>query len=223
MELKDYLNRVFPELILKPSLYNQWAIGIHFEFSKGIYPFKDDGKLNRKMFELTYIQALSIFNDLFQEKDNIFLVTNVYHHKACMHRKNRIKVYDRYIKRKEAKYLIKLETLPYLFDDEEDFDQYDTSRFSLRCRKQDMKYSLIIQAACNEDFPNLKPRFGRKCCSYYPDVFFVNTTKNVIFYIYDDRGCEVIATDKEVIRSLFDKYHDWIAEYNREEIVEKFK
>ncbi|HZG18322.1 MAG TPA: DUF3885 domain-containing protein [Candidatus Bathyarchaeia archaeon] len=223
MDLNAYLNGIFPELILKPSLYKQWAIGIHFEFSKGMDQFKDDGKLNLNKFEHTYHQASSIFNDLFQENDEIFLVTNVYHHKACKHWKHRIKVYDRYIKRKEVKYRVKLETFPYIFDDEEELDQYDTSRFLLKCCKLDMKYSLIIQAACNEDFPNLKPRLGRKCCSYYPDVFFVNTTKNVIFFIYDDRGCEVIATDKEVIRPLFEKYNDWIAIYDCEEIVENFK
>jgi len=94
------------------------------------------------MFELTYHQASSIFNDLFQEKDEIFLVTNVYHHKACELRISKIKVYDRYIKRKEVKYRIKLETLPYLFDDEEDFDQYYTSQFSFKVSKT--RYEILI-------------------------------------------------------------------------------
>jgi hypothetical protein len=54
-------------------------------------------------------------------------------------------------------------------------------------------------------------------------VFFINVTKNVIFFIYDDRGCEVIATNKETIYPLYEKYGDWIDEYSREEIDQRFK
>ena len=42
MELKDYINTNFPELILKPSLYEQWNKSIHFDLVKGMYQFKDD-------------------------------------------------------------------------------------------------------------------------------------------------------------------------------------
>ncbi|WP_430623552.1 DUF3885 domain-containing protein [Lysinibacillus fusiformis] len=81
------------------------------------------------------------------------------------------------------------------------------SQFSLKCHKQDIHYVSLIKAACNEDF-RLKPKFGT---GYnYPDVFFINLTKNVIFFIYDDRGCEVIATNKETIKSLDLKFRNWI-------------
>ena len=49
-----------------------------------------------------------------------------------------------------------------------------------------------IKAVCHEDF-TLKPKLGSKSYAYYPDVFFINATKNIIFFIYDDRGCEVVA------------------------------
>ena len=45
----------------------------------------------------------------------------------------------------------------------------------------------------------------------------------MIFYIYDDRGCEVIASDIETIRPIYEKYVDWIDEYCREEIDQRFK
>lgn len=35
----------------------------------------------------------------------------------------------------------------------------------------------------------------------------------IIFFIYDDRGCEVIALDFKRIRHLYEKYHDWVEEY----------
>ncbi len=44
----------------------------------------------------------------------------------------------------------------------------------------------------------------------FPDVFFINLTKNVILFIYDDRGCEVIATNKETIKPVGLKFRNWI-------------
>lgn len=222
MELKEYLNITFPGLILKPSLYHQWDIGIHFQLGDGIYQFKSGTyEINYNRFKRAYSQATSIFNALFSEQDEIFLVTNVYQHRCYTNKKKRIKVYNQYIKTKDLKFHLKQEILPNVFDEEE-ADGYYTSRFSLKCRKQDLKYPLLIKAACNEDFP-LKPKFDRNYSSYYPDVFFINVTQNSIFFIYDDRGCEVIASNKETIRSIYEKYNDWIDEYNREEIAQRFR
>ncbi|MFE5132048.1 DUF3885 domain-containing protein, partial [Bacillus mobilis] len=50
-----------------------------------------------------------------------------------------------------------------------------------------------------------------------------NTTKDIIMYIYDDRGCEVIAKNKETIRNLYEKYKKWIPDYERESIDNLFK
>ncbi|WP_232698477.1 DUF3885 domain-containing protein [Brevibacillus daliensis] len=221
MELREYLNTTFPRLILKPSLYHQWDIGIHFEFAKGIYQFKDNNTLNLNMFHLVYSQALSIFNYLFSEQDEIFLVTNVYNRKDNKHRINRIKVYHRFIKNKDIRFHLRHQILPYVFNDDEDADEYYTSQFYLKCSKQDIRYSLLIKATCNEDFP-LKPKLGDKNGAYYPDVFFINASKNLILFIYDDRGCEVIANNIETIRPLYNQYNDWIDKYNREEIEQRF-
>lgn len=57
----------------------------------------------------------------------------------------------------------------------------------------------------------------------YPDVFFINVTKDIIMFIYDDRGCEVIAKNKEMIRDLYEKYKEWIPDYERESIDDLFK
>jgi len=217
IDLNRYLTSTFPGLTLAPSLYQQWNIGIHFELGAGMYQFKEDGRLNIEMFDCVYSQALSIFNDLFSDLDEIFFVTNVYQHRS--YEMKPIKVYNRYVKNKDLKLQIRQETLPTVFSDE-GADDYYISRFSLKCRKQDIKYPLLIKAACNEDFP-LKPKF--RPLANYPDVFFINITKNVIFFIYDDRGCEVIATNNKTIYPIYEKYGDRLDEYSREEIINRFK
>lgn len=224
MTLRDYINMNFPGLVLKPSLYYQWNKSIHFELAKGMYQLKDKtDELNPNYFNTVYDQALTLFNALFSDEDKIFLVTNVYQFKGFVKKSRRkMKVYRHYIKNKDIRFHLKQETVPYMFDDEE-AEEKCTAQFSLQCGKQDIRYPLLIQAICNQDFPSLKPRLHNPFGLYEPDVFFVNVTKNLIFYIYDDRGCEVIASDIETIRPIYEKYGDWLDDYYREEIDQRFK
>ncbi len=133
-----------------------------------------------------------------------------------MKNSQKINVYNKFIKKRDLKFQINQETLAFLFEDEE-ADLYCTYQFSLKCLAEDIKYPLI-QAANHEDFPGLYPRFGRKKEISYPDVFLVNVSKDIIMFIYDDRGCEVIAKNKETIRNLYEKYKEWIPDYERESI-----
>ncbi|KZD27372.1 hypothetical protein B4082_5318 [Bacillus cereus] len=90
---------------------------------------------------------------------------------------------------------------------------YCTYQLSLKCFTSDIKQNRLIQAANHEDFPGLYPRLGRKKEISYPDVFLINATKDIIMFMYDDRGCEVIAKNKETIRNLYKKYKEWIPNY----------
>lgn len=216
MELMEYLKHTFPGLVLKPSLYHQWENGLHFEFGLELYQFKDDGALNLPMFDLVYSQALFLFNQLFSEQDNILLVTNVYQYKSNK-RTSKVKVYERYLKNKGLKYNLKQETLPYPFDEEEDVNDFYTSQFYLMCKKSDIHYASLIKASCHEDF-SLKPKFEGGKRPYYPDVFFINITKNCIYYIYDDRGCEVIARNMETILLLYKEFNNWLDTNSRQKI-----
>ncbi|OLS38240.1 hypothetical protein BTR22_07040 [Alkalihalophilus pseudofirmus] len=217
MELNEYLAYSFPGLHLKPSLSNQWHIGIHFELGENLYQFKDGKKLNLDLFELVYSQATAIFNDLFSEQDEIMLVTNAYLHIGNKKSVKAPKVYKHFLKNKELKHKIRQKTLPVMIDDEGDPSEYYISQFHVKCKKGDLNYPLLIKATCNKDF-QLKPKLGKRKGAYDPDVFFVNISKNIIYYIYDDRGCEVIATNKEAIVPLYNDYTEWVAEYNRDEI-----
>jgi len=67
----------FPTLELIPSIYNQWGIGPHFILGGNIYQLKENVKLNEDRFRLVYMQVSTIFNELFEPNDDIFLVTNL--------------------------------------------------------------------------------------------------------------------------------------------------
>ncbi|WP_141499446.1 DUF3885 domain-containing protein [Bacillus toyonensis] len=224
MQLKEYMNQTFPGVTLVPSIYSQWENHLHFDFGKDKYQIVEGtDDLNMEYFSQLYTYNKYLFEDIFLKEDVVFVVANVYRFKKeNIKTPQKINIYNKYIKKRDLKFRIRQETLPFLFEDEE-ADLYCTSQFSLKCLAEDIKYELLIQAVNHEDFPDLYPRFGRKKEVSYPDVFLINTSKDIVMFIYDDRGCEVIAKNKEIIRGLYEKYKEWIPVYERESIDSLFK
>ena len=92
MNIVDYLNKSFPSVKLDPSIYYQWDIGIHFSLGKGIYQFNENDELNLELFRIVYKQVSTIFNELFEPNDDLFLVTNFYNYKAKLQKTRKLKV-----------------------------------------------------------------------------------------------------------------------------------
>ncbi|GLV66497.1 hypothetical protein Bmyc01_51660 [Bacillus mycoides] len=224
MKLKEYMNQTFPGVTLVPSIYFQWENHLHFDFGKDKYQFKEDSNTyNMEYFIKLYRYNKNLFEDIFSKEDTVFLVTNVYRFKQeNIKNSQKINVYNRFIKKRDLKFHIRQETLPFLFEDEE-ADLYCTYQFSLQCFAEDIKYEPLIEAVNHEDFPDLRPHLGRKKEISYPDVFFINVTKDIIMFIYDDRGCEIIAKNKEMIWDLYEKYKEWVPDYERESIDSLFQ
>ena len=215
MNIMDYLRGKFPTVELIPSIYYQWDIGIHFSLGGEIYQFKDNDDLNLDRFRLVYKQTSTIFNELFEQNDELFFVTNVYKHKTKEKHTRKLKVYQPFLKCKNSFTRIQVKTYPYPFELDK-AEEFELQQFSLLCKRGDIRVKELLKAASNEDFP-LKPKFGRYSIDY-PDVFLVNITKDIIFFVYDDRGCEVIARETDRIRPLYEKYYDWVEEVDRKRI-----
>jgi len=47
-------------------------------------------------------------------------------------------------------------------------------------------------------------------------VYIINKRTNVVFYMYDDRGCLVFANLRETLKPIYKKYNDWLVDYHRE-------
>ena len=44
------------------------------------------------------------------------------------------------------------------------------------------------------------------------NVYFLDTFRDVLFHLYDDRGCDIVAATPETLASLRDSCRDWIVE-----------
>ncbi|GIN20784.1 DUF3885 domain-containing protein [Siminovitchia fordii] len=200
--------KMFPTLKIKPPLFYNWTSGIRFELGNP----KEHNEVN--YMKRVYFRSLSLFRRLHSANDEIFIVADI-HHDNEVFRWRKIKIFKHYIKSKEALFRLQHQTIPYVFEDVYDRIDYYTHKYILKCNVSDVKYSQLIKAICNHDM-DIKPKI-------HHDVFFINITKGTIFHVYDDRGCDVIASSKESIRYLYEEYNDWILKYDKAAIDELFQ
>jgi hypothetical protein len=96
---------------------------------------------------------------------------------------------------------------PYTFLEDDEEEQYKTHRFTLKCKTNDFKYVSLLKAVCNQDLGIGPSMFNR--------VYFINIHKETIFHVYDDRGCDVLATAPDIIRDIYKRYNNWILDYDK--------
>lgn len=54
-------------------------------------------------------------------------------------------------------------------------------------------------------------------------VYLLNPDEKILIHLYDDRGLDVVAKDKEKLYPLYEIFYDWILDYERESIDKIFK
>lgn len=79
-------------------------------------------------------------------------------------------------------------------------------------------YKNILKAIGNTDFTQRQPRLDKNGVFTSKEVFFLNIDRKLIFHMYDDRGLDIIASDVEQLRPIYNKYNSWLLNSNREKI-----
>ncbi|WP_076370665.1 DUF3885 domain-containing protein [Peribacillus simplex] len=202
------MNENFPNLELRPPLFYTWKTGIRFEL--GVDYDSDYAYENSPYLQGVYKRAITLFKSLHSHKDDIYIVVDVNDYSDGF--KHKSNTFSRYIKEKPLLYRLNQTTT---FHDDDEEGTYKTHRFTLKCRTSDFKYIPMLKAICNQDM-GIRP-------SIFNRVYFININRKTIFHVYDDRGCDLLATSPETIRDVYDKYNDWILDYDRNEIDEGFK
>lgn len=213
--VNHFMKEHFNNLILRPPLFYSWKYGIRFEISMPGAEHEDNSNLQQIKDRST-----GIFNHVFQDADEILLITDIYCDKYNTFLQNRpINVYRKYVKNKDLLKKLQHSILPHLFEEEDDgdYDELATHRFLLPCKKSDIRYLQLLVAISYEDFPHPTQILRRNMAAGY-DIYFVNVTRKMIYHLYDDRGCDVIAANKEDLRTLYTECDEWILDYDREQI-----
>ena len=188
-----------------PLFYN-WNLGLRFDLQKEFTnPVDTD---NDAYFNETYHRAKSLFEFCFEQNDKVYLAIFSY-----KWRKQRIK---------KTNYIFKL--IKSDSQTEKVFDKI-TNRYEpnekwnkliIKEKVGNLDTENLIVGLCNTDFPTMRPCIRE-------EVYLINIDKKLIFHIYDDRGLDILATDKKILTELYDRFDKWILEYDREKIKQQLK
>ena len=205
----------FDHLALKPALFYAADYGIRFEIALPGTAHKDPRNL-RQIEERT----TAIFNHVFQDSDELLVITDVHcEKKDTFLQKRATNVFKKYMKSKRILTKLQHAALPSLIWDKEDEEYEDmvTHRFVLPCQKRDVRYRQLLVALSYKDFSHPTQILKHNCHAGY-NIYFINVTKKIIYHLYDDRGCDVVATSANDLRTLYEECNDWILDYDRAQI-----
>ncbi|OCA92862.1 DUF3885 domain-containing protein [Pseudobacillus wudalianchiensis] len=213
MALNDYMYKTFPHLALRPPLFYNWDIGIRFELGVDY----DPGEVceNGPYLQGVYERATQLFKSLHAPNDSIYIVVDVSNSADSAAFKHKLNTFSKYVKEKSLLYKLGHDIIPYIFWEDDEDGSCRTHRFTLPCKTSQLRYIPILKAICNHDL-GIRP-------SIFHRVYFINRDKHTIFHVYDDRGCDVVATSPETIKGIYKRYNDWILDYDRNEIDQVFK
>ncbi|WP_372867571.1 DUF3885 domain-containing protein [Planomicrobium okeanokoites] len=212
-KLQSFMNQHFNGIELVPALFYAWEPGLRFEIADPKRSYEEPNFL-AQAFE----RSTALFDAAFNDEDEILFVTDlITWQNNSFIRKKPVNVYKKYIKQPQALYKLQLEEIEL-----PEFDEnITTRRFSYACRKKDIRYPQLLQAICYQDFNH--PSRITNYQGSDAQIYLINISKQLIYHLYDDRGCDIIAANKENILFLYEKYNDWILDYDRNKIDALFK
>lgn len=199
--LTDNFNGYLP---YKPLFYN-WNCGLRFDLQNG-------GETNTdEYFEEVVRRASTIFQAAFDASDTIFLVFIDFRYKR---RKIRLSnfLFKQITDLKKSEVKFHKEYGHYMYID-----------------KISVANVAVIKSAIERiNCKNIFTAISRLLLDKYgwltsKEIYFLNIDKKLIFHMYDDRGLDIIATDKETLRPIYIKQNDLILDYDRERIDKLFK
>ncbi|MFS0655549.1 DUF3885 domain-containing protein [Bacillus sp. 179-C3.3 HS] len=209
-QIKPFLDTYFSNLLLTPPLFYEWPYGLRFELAD--WSIEKEAEVLEKAGD----RAFNIVKYSFHSEDDMLLVTDVYTEHAHELTKRKLLVYQKYVNRK-MRYHLRHELLHDLIPEIDEGLRIE--RFSINCQLKDIRLRPLLRAICQEDFytPNqiMKGKLGY-------EIYLINLSKKMIFHLYDDRGCDLIAADLESLRPVYEGLQHWLLDYDRPQMDRLF-
>lgn len=210
-EYRKFLNDNFNGLRLRKPLFYSWDFGLRFDLQVG----ETD---TDEYFQEVTRRATTIFQTAFDNSDIVFFVFMDYKYKR---RKIRFSNFTfnqiDNLQKSEISYSKEFR----LYEPDDKFDIRDIAIIKLTTDRID--YKNILTAIGHTDFPPRQPRLDQNGYLTGKEIYFVNIDKKLIFHMYDDRGLDIISSDKEKLRPIYKKHNDLLLDYDRERIDKQFE
>lgn len=202
-ELRTFLQANFNGLIVKQPLFYNWTIGLRFNLQTSS-PDKEE------YFDEVIKRTTTLYQKTFDPTDNLLIVFIQFKWKR---RKIRFRNYFfkqiKGLNREEIDY----RRINRLYEKNDIDDIWNAATIKITADR--LNYTETFRAIANVDFardPNIQGQ-----------VYLINTDKKIIFNMYDDRGLDIISTDKEFLKSLYKTFDSWLLDYDRDEMKKRFE
>ncbi|GGP28198.1 DUF3885 domain-containing protein [Silvimonas amylolytica] len=74
----------------------------------------------------------------------------------------------------------------------------------------------LLWCALTSDFPSVRP--NPNCC-----VYLVHANAQIVIHPYDDRGMDVICRTPIKLKTLYEKHHHWLLDFDKDAMAQTFK
>jgi hypothetical protein len=209
-DLFPFLESSFPGLSLPllgtRSLFDQWSPGLRFELSDG----------GRAGLAQACSRAATLYEALFKPQDAVVVIAahHVFQDTTALTPPDRGPLFaisrasgfglaatpQRFEERREAAGLTDASTL--------------VVEWSLQ-RGSSFNHERIFEAIANADFARRPAITG--------DVYLLSPARTLLYWMYDDRGLDVIADESATLQPLYDAFGPWLLDYNRERMDSVFR
>ena len=198
----------------KPFFYSN-KFALRFEIGppeEGVWD-EQYSKLNERYFAIALERALAVYHTAFEENDSISIIYQMY---SAGRQK---------IKRRNSLFgLIRnIEDKPITFSKHRAFN---AEEFSYKCEhwhravvsglsKVEIDITSLFKWQINTDFGSREQALKGNC-------FIINDSKSLALHLYDDRGMDVIATEKAPLERLYKEQNALLLDHDRERMDAMF-
>lgn len=206
-EFESFYKSNLGDISLPYPLFYKFPAGIRFEMGD---ENEDD---DDRYIKGAKSRALSIFNELFDKDDEIYLVVDSCEKYSDLYWSrpfNNISLVRKFISKIDDEYCY--EKLVATYEDDE--EEYPYDRYIIKTSRKSIDADKLILEIVESDLK------GKS--SLVNNVFLVNKNSGILYFLYDDRGLDIAANDKQKLKDIYIKFNDWILDYHRERIYKMF-
>jgi hypothetical protein len=207
-EYRQFLSNNFKGLTLKQPLFYSWNLGLRFNLQLG------DTSTNEYFLEVVR-RASTIFESAFDQSDELFFIVKDFKYKR---RKIRYPNYAFQQIKNLRKATISYSKERGIYDPG---CTYNVAIIKLTASR--INHKKILTAIGHADFPPRLPRLDNRGIFTSKEIYFININKKLIFHMYDDRGLDIIAADRQTLRSIYEIHKDLLLDCDIAKIDKQFE
>lgn len=207
-EYRQFLAAHFPGLVLQKPVFYQSAHSLRVNLQVG--------KTNTdEYFRHVIGRATALFEAAFAPDDRLLLLVRDYKYRRRKIRfGNFVHRQIRGLKKAELAYA----TAAGVYSPGDAWNEE-----LLRLPAHRIAHAPVLAALAHADFPPRLPRFTGRGLWETPELYFLNLDRGLVFHMYDDRGLDLVAGDREALRPLYERFNAWLLDYDRARMDQSFK